>query len=45
VEYTVELVRNGGPLGLTLAGSEDPSDLITISGLTEGSVTLSVSQA
>lgn len=36
VEYTVELVRHGGPLGLTIAGSEDPADSVTISGLTPG---------
>ncbi|XP_052131836.1 glutamate receptor-interacting protein 2 isoform X2 [Frankliniella occidentalis] len=36
IEYTVELVRHGGPLGLTIAGSEDPSDSVTISGLTPG---------
>ncbi|XP_034239612.1 glutamate receptor-interacting protein 2 [Thrips palmi] len=36
VEYTVELVRHGGSLGLTIAGSEDPADSVTISGLTPG---------
>lgn len=36
VVYTVELARHGGPLGITIAGSEEPFEPITISGLTEG---------
>nr|CAH0110201.1 unnamed protein product [Daphnia galeata] len=36
VVYTVELVRHGGPLGITTSGTESPDDPITISGLTEG---------
>lgn len=36
IVYTVELVRHGGPLGITISGTESPDDPITISGLTEG---------
>ncbi|XP_069674569.1 glutamate receptor-interacting protein 2 isoform X2 [Periplaneta americana] len=36
VVYTVELARRGGPLGITIAGSEEPFEPITISGLTQG---------
>lgn len=36
VVYTVELVRRGGPLGITISGTESPDDPIVISGLTEG---------
>lgn len=36
VVYTVELIRHGGPLGVTISGTESPDDPITISGLTEG---------
>ena len=36
VVFTVELVRHGGPLGITISGTESPNDPITISGLTEG---------
>lgn len=36
IVYTVELVRHGGPLGITISGTESPNDPITISGLTEG---------
>ncbi|XP_049804694.1 glutamate receptor-interacting protein 1 [Schistocerca nitens] len=36
VVYTVELVRHGGPLGITIAGSEEPLDPITISALSAG---------
>jgi hypothetical protein len=36
VVYTVELIRHGGPLGITISGTESPDDPITISGLTEG---------
>ncbi|KAK2722213.1 hypothetical protein QYM36_002688 [Artemia franciscana] len=36
VVYTVELVRHGGPLGITVSGSEDPFEPILISGLTPG---------
>ncbi|XP_023221786.1 glutamate receptor-interacting protein 1-like isoform X2 [Centruroides sculpturatus] len=35
IVYTVELVRHGGPLGITISGSEEPFEPITISGLTE----------
>ncbi|XP_061788407.1 glutamate receptor-interacting protein 2 isoform X3 [Nerophis lumbriciformis] len=31
--YTVELKRYGGPLGITISGTEEPFDPITISGL------------
>ena len=34
--YTVELVRHGGPLGITISGTENPNDPITISALTDG---------
>ncbi|KAK9722886.1 PDZ domain [Popillia japonica] len=36
VVYTVELVRYGGPLGITISGSEDCMEPIILSGLTEG---------
>lgn len=36
IVYTVELVRYGGPLGITIAGSEDCSEPIILSRLTEG---------
>jgi len=36
VVYTVELIRHGGPLGVTISGTESPDDPITISGITEG---------
>ena len=36
VVYTVELVRHGGPLGITISGTESPNDPIFISGLAEG---------
>ena len=36
VTYTVELKRHGGPLGITISGTEEPFDPIFISGLTEG---------
>ncbi|XP_022917936.2 glutamate receptor-interacting protein 2 isoform X1 [Onthophagus taurus] len=36
VVYTVELVRYGGPLGITISGSEDCSEPIVLSRLTEG---------
>lgn len=32
--YTVELQRFGGPLGITISGTEDPLDPIIISELT-----------
>ena len=32
--YTVELQRLGGPLGITISGTEDPLDPIVISELT-----------
>nr|XP_020139121.1 glutamate receptor-interacting protein 2 [Microcebus murinus] len=35
VTYTVELKRFGGPLGITISGTEDPFDPIVISGLTK----------
>jgi C-terminal processing protease CtpA/Prc len=38
VVYTVELIRHGGPLGVTISGTESPDDPITISGITEGIV-------
>ncbi|XP_054275201.1 glutamate receptor-interacting protein 1-like [Macrosteles quadrilineatus] len=34
--HTVEFCRNGGPLGITIAGSEDPGEPIIISALTPG---------
>ncbi|KAM9408622.1 glutamate receptor-interacting protein 2 [Pholidichthys leucotaenia] len=34
IVYTVELRRYGGPLGITISGTEEPFDPITISGLT-----------
>lgn len=36
VTYTVELQKYGGPLGITISGTEEPFDPILISGLTEG---------
>ncbi|CAN8001135.1 unnamed protein product, partial [Ixodes hexagonus] len=36
VVFTVELARHGGPLGITISGTEEPFDPIIISGLTEG---------
>uniref|UniRef100_A0A4W3K1M7 Glutamate receptor interacting protein 2 n=1 Tax=Callorhinchus milii TaxID=7868 RepID=A0A4W3K1M7_CALMI len=33
--YTVELKRYGGPLGITISGTEEPFDPIIISGLTK----------
>lgn len=38
VVYTVELIRYGGPLGITISGSEDCSEPIILSRLTEGIV-------
>ncbi|XP_063458261.1 glutamate receptor-interacting protein 2 isoform X10 [Pan paniscus] len=35
VSYTVELKRYGGPLGITISGTEEPFDPIVISGLTK----------
>lgn len=34
--YTVELQRYGGPLGITISGTEEPFDPIIISSLTRG---------
>ncbi|XP_022646854.1 glutamate receptor-interacting protein 1-like isoform X3 [Varroa jacobsoni] len=36
VVYTVEVARNGGPLGITISGTQEPFDPIIISGLTQG---------
>ncbi|KAK6619093.1 hypothetical protein RUM44_003475 [Polyplax serrata] len=36
ITYAVDLQRFGGPLGITIAGSEEPTHPITISGLTAG---------
>ena len=36
VVYTVELQKKSGPLGITISGTEEPSDAIYISGLSEG---------
>ncbi|XP_068237802.1 glutamate receptor-interacting protein 2 isoform X2 [Palaemon carinicauda] len=36
VMYTVELVRHGGALGITISGSEEPFDPIFIAGLAPG---------
>ncbi|XP_052267303.1 glutamate receptor-interacting protein 1-like isoform X2 [Dreissena polymorpha] len=36
ISYTVELERLGGPLGVTITGTDDPSDPIVISALVEG---------
>lgn len=33
--HTVEFCRNGGPLGITIAGSEDPREPIYVSALTQ----------
>lgn len=38
--YTVELVRHGGALGITISGSEEPFDPIYIAGLAPGIVFL-----
>ncbi|KAL4646334.1 glutamate receptor-interacting protein 2-like [Arapaima gigas] len=35
IVYTVELQRYGGPLGITISGTEEPFDPIIISGLTK----------
>jgi hypothetical protein len=42
IVYTVELARHGGPLGITIAGSEEPFEPITISGLTQGNFFYSI---
>lgn len=34
--YTVELQRYGGPLGITISGTEEPFDPIIISSLSRG---------
>lgn len=36
IVYTVELVKYGGPLGITISGSEDCMEPIILSRLTEG---------
>ncbi|XP_022253118.1 glutamate receptor-interacting protein 1-like, partial [Limulus polyphemus] len=36
IVYTVELARHGGPLGITISGSEERFQPILISGLTDG---------
>ena len=36
VKYTVELEKEGGPLGITISGTDEPYDPIVISALTEG---------
>lgn len=36
VIYTVEMQRNGGPLGITISGSDDLFEPMFVSGLTEG---------
>lgn len=36
ITYTVELQKHGGPLGITISGTEEPFDAIVISGLSEG---------
>ncbi|XP_070557993.1 glutamate receptor-interacting protein 1-like isoform X2 [Ptychodera flava] len=38
VVYSVELVKHGGPLGVTISGTEEPLDPVVISGLTENGV-------
>ena len=36
MQYTVEVCRDGGPLGLTLSGSEDPLSVLSVAALTPG---------
>lgn len=36
ISYSVELKRYGEPLGITITGTDDPFDPITISGLNPG---------
>lgn len=36
VVYTVEMEKNGGPLGITISGSDDIFEPMFVSGLTEG---------
>lgn len=36
VVYTVEMQRNGGPLGITISASDDLFEPMFVSGLTEG---------
>ncbi|XP_021364887.1 glutamate receptor-interacting protein 1-like isoform X2 [Mizuhopecten yessoensis] len=36
VTYTVELQRHGGPLGITISGTDNPADPIIISDIIEG---------
>ncbi|XP_071810478.1 glutamate receptor-interacting protein 1-like isoform X1 [Asterias amurensis] len=36
ISFTVELIRHGGPLGITISGTEESFDPIVISGLTNG---------
>ena len=38
IVYTVELLRNGGALGITISGSEEPFDPIFIAGLAQGEI-------
>ncbi|XP_006814840.1 glutamate receptor-interacting protein 1-like [Saccoglossus kowalevskii] len=35
ITYSVELIRHGGSLGITISGTEEPFDPIVISGLTD----------
>jgi hypothetical protein len=36
IVYTIELQRNGGPLGITISGSEDIFEPMFVSALSEG---------
>lgn len=36
VMYTVEMQRRGGPLGITISGTDTPGDPIVISDLIDG---------
>jgi len=36
ISYTVELERRGGPLGVTITGTDDPSDPVVISAMVDG---------
>ena len=36
ISYTVELQRQGGPLGITISGTDEPADPIIISAMADG---------
>lgn len=40
VMYTVEMQRRGGPLGITISGTDTPGEPIIISDLVEGGLAI-----